>query len=41
MAKRDIGTEILQGIREVNAYKAGRLRLKTHTLKQVKSTKEN
>ena len=39
MAKRDIGTEILEGIREVKAHKAGRLRLKTHKLKAPPPTK--
>ncbi len=40
MAKRDIGTEILQGIQEVKAYKAGQLRLRTHRLKNPAPTKE-
>ena len=34
MAKRDIGQEILDGIREVKAYKAGKKTLRVHTLKQ-------
>lgn len=33
MTKRDIGQEILEGIREVKAYKAGKKALRTHTLK--------
>lgn len=32
MTKRDIGQEILEGIREVKAYKAGKKTLRTHTL---------
>jgi putative transcriptional regulator len=34
MTKRDIGMEILEGIREVKAYKAGKKTLRTHTLKE-------
>lgn len=34
MSKRDIGLEILEGIREVKAYKAGTKKLRVHTLKQ-------
>ena len=33
MAKRDIGQEILDGIREVKAYKAGQKSLRVHSLK--------
>lgn len=33
MSKRDIGQEILDGIREIKAYKAGKKSLRTHTLK--------
>ena len=40
MAERDIGTEILEGIREVQAYKAGRLQLKTRRLKNPSPPKE-
>lgn len=40
MAKRDIGTEILEGIREVKAYKAGKLRLKTRKVKDPAPTRE-
>ena len=32
MAKRDIGIEILQGIREVKAHKAGKIALRSHEL---------
>jgi len=34
MSKRDIGQEILDGIREVKAYKAGKKALRVHTLKE-------
>ena len=34
MAKRDIGQEILAGIREVKAYKAGKMSLRVHSLKE-------
>lgn len=34
MSKRDFGREILEGIREVKAYKAGEKALRTHTLKE-------
>jgi len=34
MAERNIGLEILEGIREIKAYKAGRRVLRTHTLKR-------
>jgi putative transcriptional regulator len=34
MAKRDIGQEILEGIREVKAHDAGQKTLRTHTLKE-------
>jgi putative transcriptional regulator len=33
MPERNIGEEILEGIREVKAYKAGRVVLRTHQLK--------
>ena len=33
MTKRDIGLEILEGIRDVKAYKAGAKALRVHTLK--------
>ncbi len=34
MSNRDIGQEILDGIQEAKAYKAGQGNLRTHTLKQ-------
>ena len=34
MSERNIGMEILEGIREIKAYKAGRLALRTHKLKR-------
>ena len=34
MADRDIGQEILEGIREIKAYKSGKGELRTHILKQ-------
>lgn len=33
MSKRDIGQEILEGIRAIKAHKAGKKTLRTHTLK--------
>jgi len=32
MSKRDIGKEILEGIRDIKEYKAGRKTLRTHTI---------
>lgn len=40
MAKRDIGTEILEGIREIKTHKAGRLQLKTRRLKNPAPARE-
>ena len=37
MSKRDIGQEILNGIRDVKAYKAGTKVLSVHTLKEPAS----
>ena len=37
MSKRDIGMEILDGIRDIKAYKAGKKTLRVHTLKQPAS----
>jgi putative transcriptional regulator len=37
MSKRDIGQEILDGLREVKAYKAGTKALRVHTLKEPAS----
>jgi len=34
MSKRDIGQEILDGIRDVKAYKSGKKVLRTHSLKE-------
>jgi putative transcriptional regulator len=34
MQKRKIGMEILTGIREINAYKAGKVSLRAHKLTQ-------
>jgi putative transcriptional regulator len=34
MSKRDIGQEILDGIREIKVHKAGKKSLRVHTLKQ-------
>jgi len=32
MSKRDIGQEILDGVRDIKAYKAGKKILRTHTI---------
>jgi putative transcriptional regulator len=40
MAKRDIGLEILEGIREIKAYKAGQVQLKVQELQEPASSKE-
>ena len=37
MSKRDIGQEILDGIRDVKAHKAGEKTLRTHKLKEPAS----
>jgi len=37
MSKRDIGQEILDGIREIKAFKADQVSLHTHTLKEPAS----
>lgn len=37
MTKRDIGNEILEGIQEIKAYKAGHGHLRTRTLKEPAS----
>ena len=39
MAKRDIGQEILDGIRDVKAYKAGKKSLRVRSLKRPSSPK--
>ncbi len=33
MSERDIGQEVLEGIRDIKAYKAGKKALRVHTLK--------
>ena len=35
MSEREIGQEILGGILEIKAHKAGKINLRTHTLKQL------
>lgn len=40
MLDRDIGKEILEGIREIKAYKAGKKALRTRTLKSPASVQE-
>lgn len=37
MTNRDIGQEILDGIRDIKAHKAGKKALQTHTLKKPAS----
>ena len=34
MTKRNVGQEILEGIRDIKAHKAGKKNLRTHTLKE-------
>jgi putative transcriptional regulator len=34
MSKRDSGQEILEGVREIKAHRAGKMGLRTHTLKE-------
>lgn len=40
MAKRDIGQEILEGLREIKAHKAGQVKLRKHTLQPSPSASE-
>lgn len=40
MSKRDIGQEILEGIREIKAFKAGKTVLKTRVLSDPSSPQE-
>ncbi len=40
MPDRDIGNEILEGLGEIKAFKAKKINLNTHTLKQPSSPKE-
>lgn len=37
MSKRDVGTEILEGIKEIKAHKAGKISLRRHELKEPAS----
>jgi putative transcriptional regulator len=39
MSDRDIGMEILEGVKEIKAYKAGKIALKTRELKEPSSPK--
>lgn len=39
MTKRDLGLEILEGIRDIKAYKAGTKGLRVHSLKEPASPK--
>ena len=40
MTKRDVGLEILEGIQDVKAHKAGGKVLRTHTLKEPAAPQE-
>lgn len=40
MSNRDIGLEILEGIQEIKAFKAGDINLKTRELSEPSSAKE-
>ena len=40
MSERDIGLEILEGIREIKAYKAGEIDLRTRELREPSSARE-
>lgn len=40
MSKRDIGQEILEGIRDIKAHKAGEIHLRVHKLKEPASPRE-
>ena len=40
MSERDIGLEILKGIREIKAFKEGRIDLRTRELKEPASPRE-
>jgi putative transcriptional regulator len=40
MTKRDVGMEILEGIREIKAFKAGKVNLRTREWKTPASPKE-
>jgi putative transcriptional regulator len=41
MSERDIGREILEGIKEVKAYKMGKIDLRTHKLKESSSPRKD
>lgn len=40
MAERDIGQELLDGLREIKAHKAGKAKLRTHELKEPSAPQE-
>ena len=40
MAERDIGLEILEGVREIKVYKAGKIKLRTRELKEPSMPQE-
>ena len=40
MSERDIGKEILDGIKEIKAYKAGKVALKTNVISEPSPAKE-
>jgi len=40
MADRNIGKEILDGIREIKAHKGGKVKLRTHELKEPSSAQD-
>ena len=40
MSERDIGQEILDGIKEIKAYKAGEINLRTRELKEPSSPRD-
>lgn len=40
MTERDIGKEILEGIREIKEHKAGRKQLRVHELKEPSTVKD-
>ncbi len=40
MAERDIGTEILEGLQEIKAHKAGKVKLHTRELKEPSEPQE-
>ncbi len=40
MSERNVGLEILEGLQEIKAYKAGKLKLRTRELKEPSAPKE-